>query len=61
MLLLIAASLITAKNIDNYKEHEELLKANLGITIQGIIAAQTAAMIASVSAITAAAAASASS
>lgn len=58
VLLLIATSLVTAKNIDNYMEHEDLVKANLGITIQGIIAAQTAAMIASVSAISAATAAS---
>lgn len=61
ILLLIASSLVTSKSIDNYMEHDELLKTNLGITIQGIIAAQTAAMIASVSAVSAATAASSSS
>lgn len=61
ILMLIASSIITAKNIDKYKEHEELLKANLGLTIQGIIAAQTAAMVASISAGSAAAAAASSS
>lgn len=61
ILLLIASSIVTAKNIDKYKEHEELLKTNLGLTIQAIIAAQTAAMVASISAISAATAASASS
>lgn len=61
ILLLIASSIVTAKNITNYKEHEELLKANLGLTIEAIMAAQTAAMIASMSAVCAATAASASS
>ncbi len=61
ILLLIASSIITAGNIEKYKEHEELLKTNLGLTIQAVIAAQTAAMVASISAITAASAASSSS
>lgn len=61
ILFLIASSIITAKNIDKYKEQEELLKTNLGLTIQAIISAQTAAMVASISAVSAAAAASSSS
>lgn len=60
ILLLIASSIITAKNIDKYKEQEKLIKTNLGLTIQAIIAAQTAAMVASISAVTAATAASSS-
>lgn len=61
MLLLIASTIVTASSIENYKEHEELLKTSLGLTIQAVIAAQTAAMVASISAVTAAAAASSSS
>lgn len=61
ILLLIASSIVTSKNIEKFKEHEELLKTNLGLTVQAIIAAQTAAMIASISAVTAATAASSSS
>lgn len=61
ILLLIASSIVTASSIEKYKEHEELLKTNLGITFQAIIAAQTAAMVASISAVTAATAASSSS
>lgn len=59
--VLIAASIITSKYIESFKDNSDLIETSLGISIQAIIAAQTAAMVASMTAVSAAAAASASS
>lgn len=61
ILLLIASAIITNKNIDSYKQNVSLVETSFGISLQAIIAAQTAAVIAATSSAAAAAAASSSS
>jgi hypothetical protein len=61
ILLLIASGIVTNKNIDSYKQNASLVETSFGISVQAIIAAQTAAVIAATSSAAAAAAASSSS
>ena len=57
MNVLTATALVSSQYIEKFKENNELLETGIGISIETMIAAQTAALVASVSATTVAASA----